>query len=64
MVVNVQKVLKNLWIHTVNLFLGRYLYLMTTNFSEKQRWVAALEAAVRSVQRHDRLSKNVRSLSP
>ncbi|XP_070205430.1 citron Rho-interacting kinase-like isoform X3 [Littorina saxatilis] len=38
---------------------GRYLYLMTTNFSEKQRWVAALEAAVRSVQRHDRLSRNV-----
>ncbi|KAK7479958.1 hypothetical protein BaRGS_00028785 [Batillaria attramentaria] len=24
---------------------GRYLYLMTTNFSEKQRWVASLEAA-------------------
>ncbi|XP_076434884.1 uncharacterized protein LOC143274829 [Babylonia areolata] len=37
---------------------GRYLYLMTTNFSEKQRWVAALEAAVRSVQRRDRLRKN------
>ena len=43
---------------------SRYLYLMTTNFSEKQRWVAALEAAVRSVQRQDRLSKSVRSLSP
>ena len=43
---------------------SRYLYLMTTNFSEKQHWVAALEAAVRSVQRQDRLSKSVRSLSP
>lgn len=32
---------------------------MTTNFIEKQRWVAALEAAVRSVQRKDVLRKSV-----
>ncbi|XP_025090318.1 citron Rho-interacting kinase-like isoform X2 [Pomacea canaliculata] len=37
---------------------GRYLYLMTTNFSEKQRWVATLEAAVRNVQRKDLLHRN------
>ncbi|XP_052093573.1 LOW QUALITY PROTEIN: citron Rho-interacting kinase-like [Mytilus californianus] len=32
---------------------GRVLYLMASNFSDKQKWVACLEAAVKSIQRKD-----------
>ncbi|KAL4223686.1 hypothetical protein ACF0H5_017154 [Mactra antiquata] len=32
---------------------GRVLYLMATNFVEKQKWVASLEAGIRSLQRND-----------
>jgi len=37
---------------------GRYLYLMTTNFVEKQRWVASLEAVVKSAQCKSDLYRN------
>ncbi|XP_059174272.1 citron rho-interacting kinase-like isoform X2 [Physella acuta] len=37
---------------------GRYLYLMTTNFQEKQRWVASLEAIVKSAQCKSDLYRN------
>ncbi|XP_055861655.1 citron Rho-interacting kinase-like isoform X2 [Biomphalaria glabrata] len=37
---------------------GRYLYLMTTNFQEKQRWVASLEAVVKSAQCKSDLYRN------
>lgn len=37
---------------------GRYLYLMATNFQEKQRWVASLEAVVKSSQCKDDLFRN------
>ncbi|CAG5116713.1 unnamed protein product, partial [Candidula unifasciata] len=37
---------------------GRYLYLMATNFQEKQRWVASLEAVVKSVQCKNHLYHN------
>ncbi|KAK3787038.1 hypothetical protein RRG08_037316 [Elysia crispata] len=37
---------------------GRYLYLMATNFHEKQRWVASFEAIVKSTQCKDELYQN------
>ncbi|XP_050410841.1 citron rho-interacting kinase [Patella vulgata] len=37
---------------------GRMLYIMTTNFSDKQRWVASLEAAMKSAQRGEIFRRN------
>ncbi|ESO96305.1 hypothetical protein LOTGIDRAFT_176608, partial [Lottia gigantea] len=37
---------------------GRMIYLMTTNFSEKQRWVASLEAAIKTAHRGEVFRRN------
>ena len=39
-------------------FPGRYIYLMATNYMEKQRWVASLEAVVKSAQCKSDLYRN------